>query len=255
VAWQGAHDVAVLNLDDPTTLAIHTGATSLVRGFSLSHQPRHGGFLDADGRLVLTDGDRRTPLLAANELRVPGRHNIANALAAAIVGGVFDIPPDVVGEELRGFEGVSRRLETVAEKDGVLWVNDSAATTPDATIKALDAFDRPAVVILGGVGKGADFAELSGVVVKRARAAVLIGKAADEIASALDAAGAARAGIHVERADTLEAAVAAARRLAQPGDVVLLSPACASFDMFSSADERGDRFTALVRAFTEPVRS
>jgi len=137
----------------------------------------------------------------------------------------------------------------------VLWVNDSASTTPDATIKALDAFDRPAVVILGGVGKGADFGELARVVVKRARAAVLIGRAADEIAGALDAAGAARAGVTVERANTLEDAVAAARKLAQTGDVVLLSPACASFDMFSSADERGDRFTALVRAFTEPVRS
>ena len=255
VAWQGAHDVAVLNLDDPTTLAIHTGVPSLVRGFSLTLQPRHGGFLDADGRLVLTDGDRRTPILAASELRVPGRHNVANALAAAIVGGVFDIAPDVIGEELRSFEGVSRRLETVAEQNGVLWVNDSASTTPDATIKAIDAFDRRAVVILGGVGKGADFSELARVVSRRARAAVLIGKAADEIAGALDAAGATRAGFSVERAPTLEHAVAAARRLAQPGDVVLLSPACASFDMFASADERGDRFTALVRSFTEPVRS
>lgn len=255
VAWQGAHDVAVLNLDDPATLAMHTGATSLVRGFSLTLQPRQGAFLDADGRLVLTDGDRRTPICAASELRVPGRHNVANALAAAIVGGVFDIAPDVIGEELRTFEGVSRRLETVAEKDGVLWVNDSASTTPDATIKALDAFDRRAVVILGGVGKGADFGDLARVLVKRARAAVLIGKAADEIAGALDAAGGARAGLAIERARTLEDAVAAARRLAQPGDVVLLSPACASFDMFSSADERGDRFTTSVRSFTEPVRS
>ena len=255
VAWQGANDIAVLNLDDPTTTAIHTGAASMIRGFSLDMHPRRGGFLDADGRLVLTDGDRRTPIVSANELRIPGRHNIANALAAAIVGDIFDIPPDVIGAELRAFEGVARRLETVAESDGVLWVNDSASTTPDATVKAIEAFDRPAVVILGGVGKGADFGELGRVVVKRARAAVLIGAAADEIAGALDSAGAARADFPVERARTLEDAVAASRRLARSGDVVLLSPACASFDMFSSADERGDRFTALVRSFTEPVRS
>ena len=255
VAWQGANDVAVLNLDDPTTTAMHTGAPSQVRGFSLAMRPRHGGFLDPGGRLVLTDGDRRTPLCAASELRVPGRHNVANALAAAIVGDVFDIPPDAIGEELRNFEGVPRRLQTVSEKDGVLWVNDSASTTPTATITAIDAFDRPAVVILGGVGKGADFSELARVVVTRARGAVLIGTAADEIASALEAAGAARAGVAVERARTLEDAVAAARRLAQAGDVVLLSPACASFDMFTSADERGDKFTVLVRSFTEPVRS
>jgi UDP-N-acetylmuramoylalanine--D-glutamate ligase len=78
----------------------------------------------------LTDGDRRTPIVSANELRIPGRHNIANALAAAIVGDVFDIAPDVIGAELRAFEGVARRLETVAESEGVLWVNDSASTTP-----------------------------------------------------------------------------------------------------------------------------
>jgi UDP-N-acetylmuramoylalanine--D-glutamate ligase len=255
VAWQGANDVAVLNLDDATTMAIHTGASSQVRGFSLTLHPRHGGYLDPDGRLVLTDGDRQTPILSAGELRVPGRHNVANALAAAIVGDVFDIPADVIRAELRSFEGVARRLETVAESDGVLWVNDSASTTPDATIKALDAFDRPAVVILGGVGKGADFSELARAVVKRARAAVLIGTSAEEIAGALDVAGAGRAGFAVERARTLEDAVAASRRLAQRGDVVLLSPAAASFDMFSSADERGDRFTALVRSFTAKVRS
>ena len=252
VASQGARDWAVLNLDDPAAMSIHTGATSQLRGFSLTFHPRHGGFLDADGRLVLTDGDRRTPILAASELRVPGRHNIANALAAAIVGGIFDIAPDAIGEELRNFEGVSRRLETVTEKDGVLWVNDSAATTPDATIKALEAFSRPAVVILGGVGKGADFGSLARVVVERARGAVLIGLSAEEIAGALGAAGAARAGLAVERARSLDDAVGTACRLAQRGDVVLLSPACASFDMFSSADERGDRFTALVRAFTGP---
>ena len=255
VAWQGASDIAVLNLDDPTTMAIHTGASSLVRGFSLAHHPRHGGFLDADGRLVLTEGDRRTPILAASELRIPGRHNIANALAAAIVGDVFDIPSEVIGAELRAFEGVARRLETVAESDGVLWINDSASTTPDATIKALDAFDRPAVVILGGVGKGADFSELGRVLVKRARAAVVIGTAADDIVGALEAGGASRVGFPVERARSLEDAVAAARRLARSGDVVLLSPACASTDMFSSADERGDRFTAIVRSFTEPLPS
>lgn len=253
VAWQGTHDVAVLNLDDPTTMAIHTGASSMVRGFSLSMHPRHGGFLDADGRLVLTDGDRRRPVLAASELRVPGRHNVANALAAAIVGDVFDIAPDVIADALRSFEGVARRLETVAEHEGVLWINDSAATTPAATMTALDAFDRPAIVILGGVGKGADFTELAQVLTRRARGAVLIGTSAEEIAGALEMAGAARAGLPVERARTLDDAVAAARKLARPGDVVLLSPACASFDMFSSADERGDRFTALVRTFTETV--
>jgi UDP-N-acetylmuramoylalanine--D-glutamate ligase len=137
----------------------------------------------------------------------------------------------------------------VAEKDGVLWVNDSAATTPAATMSALAAYERPAVAILGGVSKGADFSELARVLALRAHGAVLIGRAADEIASAIAGADPKHA-VEVRRAGTLDEAVAAARDMARPGDVVLLSPANASFDMFSSADERGEKFAAIVRSFT-----
>jgi len=135
----------------------------------------------------------------------------------------------------------------------VLWVNDSAATTPAATLTALDAFDRKAVVILGGVAKGADFSALARELARRARGVVLIGQAADEIAAALDAAvtGPGAGGLAVRRATTLGDAVNAAREIARSGDVVLLSPACASFDMFASADDRGDNFVALVRAFAD----
>ncbi|MEP6693301.1 MAG: UDP-N-acetylmuramoyl-L-alanine--D-glutamate ligase [Chloroflexota bacterium] len=255
LAWQGSRDIAVLNLDDTTVLAMHTGAASEIRGFSLTQRPRRGAFIDEQQRLTLTDGDRRTPLLAVNELRVPGRHNVANALAAAIVGNIFDIPGEDIAAALRELEGVERRLQTVGERDGVLWVNDSASTTPAATLTAMDAFDRPPVLILGGLAKGADFTGLAREVVRRARGAVLIGVAADEIAGALASAAVGGSTLKVERAKTLEDAVAGARAIARSGDVVLLSPACASQDMFSSADERGDRFTALVRAFTEPVRS
>ena len=249
VAWQGPRDIAVLNLDDPSTVALHTGAASEVRGFSLSLVPKRGAHLDQNGNLVLVSGDRRTVLCKASELRVPGRHNVANALAAAIVGDAFDISADVIGRVLREFEGVPRRLETVAEKDGVLWVNDSAATTPAATMSALAAYDRPAIAILGGVSKGADFGELARVLALRARGAVLIGRAADEIASAIAAADK-KGAVEVRRAATLDEAVANAREMARPGDVVLLSPANASFDMFSSADERGEKFAAIVRSFT-----
>jgi UDP-N-acetylmuramoylalanine--D-glutamate ligase len=248
VAWQGPRDIAVLNLDDPATVALHTGAASEVRGFSLSLRPKRGAHLDQNGDLVLVSGDRRTVLCKASDLRVPGRHNISNALAAAIVGDVFDVPADVIGRVLREFEGVPKRLETVGEKDGVLWVNDSAATTPAATISALAAYERPAVAILGGVSKGADFGELARVLASRAHGAVLIGRAADEIAAAIAAADPSGA-VEVRRARTLEDAVAAAREMARRGDVVLLSPANASFDMFSSADERGERFAAIVRSF------
>ena len=249
VAWQGPRDIAVLNLDDPATVALHTGAASEVRGFSLSLRPKRGAHLDQNGDLVLVSGDRRTVLCKASDLRVPGRHNVANALAAAIVGDAFDIPAEVIGRVLREFAGVPRRLETVAEKDGVLWVNDSAATTPAATMSALAAYDRPAIAILGGVSKGADFGELARVLARRAHGAVLIGRAADEIASAIAVADP-KGAVEVRRAATLEEAVADAREMARPGDVVLLSPANASFDMFSSADERGEKFAAIVRSFT-----
>jgi UDP-N-acetylmuramoylalanine--D-glutamate ligase len=248
VMWQGPRDIAVLNLDDPAAVALHTGASSEVRGFSLSLQPKHGAYLDKNGDLVLVSGDRRAILCKASDLRVPGLHNVANALAAAIVGDAFDIPAEGIGQVLREFEGVPRRLETVGEKDGVLWVNDSAATTPAATMSALAAYERPAVAILGGVAKSADFGELARVLARRARGAVLIGKAADEIASAIAAADP-KGSLDVRRARTLDDAVADARAMARPGDVVLLSPACASFDMFSSADERGEKFAAIVRSF------
>ena len=245
LAWQGPKDVAVLNLDDTTVVAMQTGTDGMVRGFSLSQRPKHGAFLSPDGMLALVDGAMTTPLVPASSLRVPGRHNVANALAAAIAGQAAGVEPLAIAEELRAFEGVARRLERVGEKDGVLWINDSAATTPAATITALDAFEQPAVVILGGVAKGADFTGLAKEVAKRARGAVLIGQAADDIGAALAVAGGGK--LPITRATSLAFAVDAAARMARAGDVVLLSPACASFDMFSSADDRGDQFAALVR--------
>ena len=265
LAWQGTSDVAVLNFDDPTVVAMQTGAGGQVRGFSLSLHPKSGGFLSQDGTLSLVEGGKVTPLLAAKELRVPGRHNIANALAAAVAAAAMHVAPGAIADVLRAFEGVPRRLETVGEKDGVLWVNDSAATTPAATLVALETFERTPVVILGGIAKGSDFSALARALVARGRAAILIGQAADEIAGALDAAapGPGAGQLKVKRAADLRDAVMKAREAARTGDVVLLSPACAarsdlerpgtrSTDTFASADERGDRFVALVRELVKP---
>ncbi|MBI2983622.1 MAG: UDP-N-acetylmuramoyl-L-alanine--D-glutamate ligase [Chloroflexi bacterium] len=248
VRWQVPRDVAVLNLDDPTAMGMHEGVGSHLRTFSLTMRPRRGAYLDARGRLALTGPAGDVDVCAASELRIPGAHNVANALAAAIVGDVFGIPPAEIGEELRAFEGLRHRLEAIAERDGVLWVNDSQGTTPYATIPAIAAYDRPAVVILGGVSKDADFAALATQVVAKARAAILIGQAAEEIGAAITSARRRAAGstLEVVRAADLREAVERARALARPGDVVLLSPACASFDMFSSYEERGDRFRELV---------
>lgn len=259
VRWQGARDVAVLNLDDPSTVTLHAASASELRGYSLTLRPRRGAYLDGES-LVLVSGDRREVLCAAGELRVPGRHNISNVLAAAIVGDLYGIPLADIREAVTSFEGLPHRLDLVAERAGVLWVNDSQATTPYATIPAIEAYARPPVVILGGVVKGAEFAALGRTVARRARAAILIGQAADEIGAAIEAAKRADplAKVRVDRAASLADAVAQARAIAEPGDVVLLSPACATAagvegrsDEFASYQERGDRFRELVLAMPE----
>ena len=247
LAWQGQRDIAVINLDDPTSVTLHTGAASAIRGYSLSLRPKRGAYREADGTLVLVDGADRRTLMHERDLRVPGRHNVSNVLAAAIVGDIYGIPLPDIAAAVGSFAGLPHRLEVILEADGVLYVNDSQGTTPVATIPALTAHGRPAVVILGGVSKGADWAALADAVVHDARAAVLIGQSADELAAALDRAGAGKAGVPVARAATLPEAVRAARALARPGDVVLLSPAAASFDMFSSYEERGEIFRAAAR--------
>ena len=248
LAWQRRDDWAVLNLDDPTTVSMHTGSDGQLFPFSLTQRLRRGAYLDADELVVAQDGARHR-VLRADRLRIPGRHNVANALAAAAVGVLAGIAPEAIGDTLAAFEGVPHRQEHVAEIEGVLYVNNSQGTTPGATITALETYDRPAVVILGGIAKGTDFTRMAGEVQRRGRAAILIGQAAKEIAAALHATAHARRGepLAVELASTLRDAVVLARARARPGDVVLLSPACASFDMFRDMADRGDQFRALVR--------
>jgi len=258
VRWQGPRDVAVLNLDDASTVALHAAAASELRGYSLSIRPRRGAYLDGES-LVLVSADRHEVICAAGELRVPGRHNISNVLAAAIVGDLYGIPVTDIREAVTSFEGLPHRLELVADRAGIWWVNDSQGTTPYATIPAIEAYTRPPVVILGGVAKGADFTELGRTVAARARGAILIGQAADEIAAAIEAARRARpSAVVVERAASLADAVAKAHAMAEAGDVVLMSPAAATgagvagrVDEFRSYEERGERFRELVLAMPE----
>ena len=181
-------------------------------------------------------------LLRVDELRLPGRHNVENAMAAAAVCLARGIDADPVRTGLRTFEGVRHRLEAVALREGVKWVNDSKATNVASTLVALDAFAPGTIhLILGGQGKGQDFAELRGPVGTRCKAVYLIGEDAAEIVAALDGVQA-----PVRECGDLEHAVSAARATAQPGDVVLLSPACASFDQFADYEARGERFRELA---------
>ena len=201
----------------------------------------HGfGGLPGSARRVEFAADDALPA----EPRIPGEHNRENAAAATAAARAAGIDDAAIAEALRTFEGVPHRLELIRELDGVRWVNDSKATNPEAAERALGAYPPGLRVILGGSLKGSSFAGLAYRAHKAGVSrAYLIGEAADEIAEALAAAG-----VRFQHSRDLENAVADARAEAEPGDVVLLSPACASYDQFRDFEERGERFRELVEA-------
>ena len=229
-ARQGPDDVAI---GPPELLAQAAGEGRRVT---------FGPHWDVD--LALRDGIitwQGADLMRASDVRIRGAHNLENAMGAAAVALSAGIEPEAVREGLRSFPGVEHRIEDVADLEGVLWVNDSKATNVASTSVALDAFSAPVHLILGGQGKGQDFAPLRDPVAIHVRAAYLIGEDADVIAAALGDA------TELVRSGDLERAVAAARAAAEPGEVVLLSPACASFDQYPGGyEERGLHFKTLV---------
>jgi UDP-N-acetylmuramoylalanine--D-glutamate ligase len=186
-------------------------------------------------------GARR--LLALDELPAKGLHNAGNALDAHAQCSALGLPDESTAAALRSYRGLPHRLQKVGEKDGVAWYDDSKGTNVGATVAALTGMDVPVVLIAGGDGKGQDFAPLAAAVAHRAREVVLIGRDAEVIARAL-----AGSGVKLSHATGMNEAVLLARAAARPGDAVLLSPACASFDMFRNYAHRGDVFVAAVRA-------
>lgn len=230
----------VLNRDDPRSLAMRiSGRAVQTFGADAPATARDWGLVDRDGSAWLAHGD--TLLVAASEMALVGRHNALNALAAlALTSVVVDIDAAVLAA-LTAFRGLPHRMERVADIGGILFVNDSKGTTVAATLAALEGIGRPTVLIAGGDGKGQDFLPLKASVESHCRAVVLLGRDAPVIAAALS--GVAPA---IELAAALEVAVARAIAHARPGDAVLLSPACASLDMFRDYLDRGDRFKAAV---------
>jgi UDP-N-acetylmuramoylalanine--D-glutamate ligase len=183
------------------------------------------------------------PIVQVEELALPGAHNVQNAMATAAVCLARGVEPEAVATGLRTFAGVRHRLERIAVKDGVTWVNDSKATNVASTTVALQAFESPIHLIAGGRGKQQDFSPLAPLVAERCRAVYLIGEAAGDLADALEPSG-----VPLHQAGDLEHAVAMARAAARSGEVVLLSPACASYDQYPDFEARGDHFRALVES-------
>ncbi|HET8608802.1 MAG TPA: UDP-N-acetylmuramoyl-L-alanine--D-glutamate ligase [Burkholderiales bacterium] len=233
--------VEVLNRDDARTLAAaRPGRQTVTFGLDAPASAGDWGVSEADGERLLVHG--AMPLMPARELRVAGWHNAANALAACALTRVIGAPYDAMREALRGFTGLPHRVEKVAEIDGVTFYDDSKGTNVGATVAALNGFPQPVVLIAGGDGKGQNFAPLAPAVA-RARAVVLIGRDRERIAQAL-----ATSDVPLVRAATLEEAVSAAFGLSHAGDAVLLSPACASYDMFRNYGHRSEVFVAAVKA-------
>jgi UDP-N-acetylmuramoylalanine--D-glutamate ligase len=230
----------VLNADDPLVMKLAQPTRHQIRfGLGKPSANQEYGLVQHDGDTWLTEGAER--LVAVRDLPFEGAHNYANALAAMALAQAADIPRAAQIAALKKFKGLRHRTEFVAEKDGVRWFDDSKGTNVGATVAALEGMTAPVVLIAGGDGKSQDFSALREPVRKHARAVVLIGRDGPLIEHAIS--GASR----IERADDMRDAVRKARALAQRGDVVLLSPACASFDMFRSYTHRGEVFQSTVR--------
>ncbi len=231
---------AVLNREDATVMAMAGDVDQMVT-FGLDQPPHECdyGLVEQDGSTWLARG--QLPLLAIDELLMPGRHNLANALAALATGEAAGLPLEPMLRVLRTFPGLPHRSQWVARINAVDFYNDSKATNPGASLAAIEGLGRSLVLIAGGDGKDADFSVLAPAVREHVRAVVLIGRDAEKLARAL----ADCAVLH--RAESMGAAVRLAARLAQAGDAVLLSPACASFDMFEGYEHRGRDFVAAVR--------
>jgi UDP-N-acetylmuramoylalanine--D-glutamate ligase len=238
---QQRSDFAVLNLDDPRTSVMAPEISARPLWFSRAREADAGAFVRT-GSVVYRDAAGDRALFAIADVALKGQHNMENVLAACALALLGGADSGALRDAVRRFRGVEHRLEWVAEIDGVQYFNDSKATNVDATIKSLEAFPGGICLIAGGRDKGGDFGALRPLVSKRVKHVILIGEAAGKIREAL--AGT----VEMSEAASLPEAVAACRRLARRGDVVLLAPACASFDMFQNYEQRG-------RVFKEAVRS
>ena len=238
---QRGEDVCILNADDPRVVALRDEPKCRVLYFSRTQNIIQGACIK-HGEIIVRIGRKDTPIMRADEVKIPGPHNLENALAAVLCAYVMGVKPEIIRHTLMTFAGVEHRIETVREVNGVTYINDSKATNPDSTIKAIQAMTKPTVLILGGSNKNSDYMPMFRAFTKYIQSIVVVGETSEQILSAAKTAGF----ISVHRAYTFEEAVQKARHLASPGMNVLLSPACASFDMFDNFEQRGAVFKRIV---------
>lgn len=238
-------DVAVLSFDDPRLQELAGGVKSRVMWFSKNKPVPLGAYVE-DGKIFCAFGGEVRAVVDAKDVRIKGPHNLENALAATCVATAMGVPPPVIRHTLRTFQGVEHRIEFVRNLRGIEFVNDSKGTNVDSTIKAVQTMKDSTVILLGGYDKQADFAPLADEIVKSGaiRAAVVLGQTAGQIKAALNEAGFES----VQEAQSMEDAILKASALLEGCGTVLLSPACASFDMYQDYEERGRHFKELVNA-------
>jgi UDP-N-acetylmuramoylalanine--D-glutamate ligase len=240
---QQGNDFAVLNADDATCVAMAARTRAQVFWFSRQSDVKQGAWVH-EGKVLFRDGERQREIMLVSEIPLKGAHNLENVLAAVCAGALMGCAPEKIREAVREFKAVEHRLEFVATIKGVDYYNDSKATNVDATIKALESFPANIHLILGGKDKGSDYSVLNDLLRERVKRVYTIGAAAEKIESQVK-------GVEVVRAQTLENALRKANAVAVAGDVVLLAPACASFDQFKSYEHRGQVFKEIVRGLAE----
>ncbi len=239
---QEAGDFAILNRDDRNVFALAPGLRARVVSFGLGAPPPSGDAIWPEGgSLVFRIGPGRGRI-DLSAFKLPGRHNLANAMAACAAALAMGAAPEAIGAALADFRPLAHRIEFVREWRGVVFIDDSKATNVGAVVEALEAIEPPVVLIAGGMDKGGDYAPLKKPLRERVKLAILIGAARDTMRRALDGAA------EIAMEPGLAEAVRLAARVARPGDTVMLSPACSSFDQFRNYAERGEIFKELVRA-------
>jgi UDP-N-acetylmuramoylalanine--D-glutamate ligase len=243
-AQQRTEDVAIVNRVNAPARAIGERVRSRLFWFDRGHCMGDDSACVRGGRILARWGGAEYDMGPVEDFKLPGRHNLENALAAAGAAIAFGIDSEAVRDALREFRGVVHRMELVAEVGGVQFINNSMCTNVDAAVRSLEAMSRPTVVIAGGASKNTNFEQMGAAIALYAKGLVLIGEAADAIEDAARSAGFDR----ITRAGSLEDAVRKAAGLVDTGEAVMLSPGCASFDMFSDFQARGDAFRQAVRA-------
>ena len=246
--FQSKDDIAILSRDDKGAWSLKDKVHGKLYSFSshMLNENLNGTFLQ-DGWLNLRDGNLLLPLMSRASIALRGDHNVANVLAAFAIGHAAGFPPDPMIQAVKDFQGVPHRLEFVRELRGVCWYNDSIATAPERSMAAIRAFDEPIVLLLGGRDKDLPWEDLMKLASERVDHVVLFGEAAEKIEKTVNSLGLVKKRFTILRADHLHAAVLKAAEVAEPGDVVLLSPGGTSFDEFKDFAERGEQFRTWVQ--------